>query len=352
MYLPPTQLYHPPPFPPNLDTSLDDDPMRALEKALANQGRLLDYMRSFSEVFRRMSDALGRRARDLDFVVNGGIDFPTPGEGQATEHTGNIRAVYKDVILTADELSGTTNADGCGIYIPHDYGEKPKGWLLAGMSSPVSLSWAITDMVVNGATAATAGPVDSGNYWNDVTVTSPTLIDGNTGVGSDGWTANDVVAGDEIQLWNTFISAAGDTATAGAGSATVTGSGTTFLTDAKARWYFRFTAGTDTGWNLIASVDSDTQITVAKPYQAAHAGLAFQIMSRDQEWRLIESVTPGAPERLTLASGTEVTTGAGGAGNWDAGQYVIRRPMTDTYAWFRVLSTQWEQPVVARILFF
>ena len=66
------------------------------------------------------------------------------------------------------------------------------------------------------------------------------------------------------------------------------------------------------------------------------AGSAYEVLAFDRTWKTISAVTlgaPGNPDELTLSgTGTEVPVGAALC------DYTIRRPMTDTFAWIRMIG--------------
>lgn len=309
---------------PNVDFVLD----MIQEQVANNFRRVASDMRGVRQWAEMLASAFERYAADNNRVVNGQIEFPTPG---SIDPTGNIKCSYVD-------LNIPTTGVGYNVLSPfavvHGYGDgvqgqPPRGWFQMANSNGAFgarmydqiLSSAYN--IVYGVTADTAATT---------TVTSTTTITGTAGT----WITAGVQAGDLIKLSSATAGglAAGVNGTCSAGSREITLSAAPAVTPV-AGWMVRF-VGADNGLRQVLSYNPSTLVlTVGTPYPVALAAVAGTWYPVENSWLEITSLTATV---LTLASpGTLLPTVA----TWAAGtfDYTIRRPPDSTYAWVRVLNT-------------
>lgn len=312
---------------------LDDALAYLFQQIQFNTKQAHDNVSELADVLRTLGASFERYGANVNRILNGQIEFPTP---YATEHTGNLKISYVQVVTY-----GTGN--GVALQIPHGYGDGtqgqiPRGWfqMASSASSSATASGRFLDQLLG---SASASPIVAGYTGADAT--SATTITGRPGATANGWVGNDIRAGDQIKL-SKNIAGAGTIASS-AGSTTITGTGSAFTTAAKVGWLIRMTAGTDQTWHRIDSITSATSLEVTPKFVAADAGRAYEFLKFDRTWVDISAVNGGGPpDTLTLASpGTEVDTGVN---NYD---YVIRRPMDATYATIRYIGSGFVETTIA-----
>lgn len=312
----------------------------------ANFGRVARDINGLASVVNLLAEAFVRYASEQNRVTNGLIEFPTQfstsAEVAAGEHTGNIKVSYVQLMYAPSPGGGA--GDTPAIQIKHGYGDgiqgqTPRGWFQMA-NSFAAASTRFLDQII---CSRSPSPITSPGYTS-ADVTAATTVIGRPGAAAGTWVVNGVLAGDQIKL----IAGAGivgaGTATVSANSTAVTGTLSTFTTQGKEGWYFRWTGGgvADTGWHVVDTITSNTVMTVVPAFIAAVAGGAYEFLPYDRTWIDISTVTPGAPDTLTLASpGTEIPVGT------TTCEYVIRRPMTDTYATLRYLGSQFTETTIA-----
>jgi hypothetical protein len=272
-------------------------------------------------------------------VINGQVEFPTQ---YATEHSGNLKVSYATVIFDPSWQVGTYQ----WIPIKHNYGDgtrgqRPRGWfLMANSESGVASRWLdqiISSSVTAGYTAAGA----TATWTNATTLTAAAAL--------NGWVNNFVSVGDEVK-WQapvTYAAGAGPYVDFNTNPNRVSMVGGTFPANLKAGWFFKFNAGADQTERTIIEVLDSTNIIVAPGYLAninfpgPGAPYSHDICYFDTNWRRITSITGGAADVVTVESpGTDCPTGV-------AGQYVIRRPADETYAYVRYLGPDWTETTFA-----
>jgi len=333
------QFLIPPPIPsPNLYPVMTGDPavdeiLGQLQEQNAYNWQQLDAtLQAYQMWLANMAAMIWRYGDSTNAVINGQIEFPTPS---ATEHSGNIKVSYVQVVYDAPGAPGDTGA----IQIRHGYGDGtagqiPRGWfqMAQGLVTAGAGSGKFIDQIL----ASNTESPNVGGYPS-LTVTAATTLTG-TGAFNNGWVGNDIRVGDEVKVID-LIAAPPGTVSCATGTGTVVGAGGTLFTSLKTGWLIRSMAAgsADRSWHVIDAIDSDTAMTITPLVVGGWAaGSAYEVLAFDRTWKTISAVTlgaPGNPDELTLSgTGTEVPVGAALC------DYTIRRPMTDTFAWIRMIG--------------
>lgn len=282
-------------------------------------------MRKFKGWMDQLALAFERYAAENNRIVNGQIEFPTPG---ASDPTGNIKVSYVE-LLVPESGAGTTTTP---FKIAHGYGDgtqgqQPRGWFQMANSeggSGVRLYDSILSSSNPSAYNATAAATCTATAATTVTATA----------GAVSWVNTGVLAGDQIKLTGSVtVGAATASSTSGSSSVPLSGAPTTTPV---VGWWMRLTAiGSDTTLHRIDAWDSATNtLTVSPGYLSTNGAVTWAMYAIDQEWRDITVVTAGPPDVLTLSStnGTEIPAGT------TLCDYIIRRPPDATYAWVRAIG--------------
>lgn len=143
----------------------------------------------------KLASSVGRRNENLDQVINGRIELPTPF---VAEHSGNVRMTYVGVTVGAGDFTTDLPVENPAIIVNPKFGDdKPKGVAIHVIDHPGFAPPLVLNQICG---THHENPVVAGYSTVDVTgvreVTPPVAV-------ASGWSGNGVLPGDEILLYDT-----------------------------------------------------------------------------------------------------------------------------------------------------
>lgn len=181
-------------------TFLPDFTRNRVPPAESDGTELGDLISETRSLLAKLEVARSQREQDTNIVINGQVDFPSQflTGGVTREHTGNIRANY---VTVEEDRTGGGGLAYVQLTVAHSM-DRPPSFFIPIRNSTSAASTAGEDAMILDAwvTYAWNDPAATGNGYAGVDTSDGDTFTGNSSGNTNGWTGNNVAAGDEIWI--------------------------------------------------------------------------------------------------------------------------------------------------------